>query len=69
MHSFLQSLRMMPLKLLECVLPWLVAMLSEKESKEILQDMRLAAPVADMGLATLFSEWACKGYIKNYSRD
>lgn len=66
---FYQSLRMMPLKLLECVLPWLVAMLSEQESKEMLQDMRLAAPVADMDLATLFSEWACKGYIKNYSRD
>lgn len=37
-----QSLRVMPLKLLERVLPWMVAILSEDETKEMLQNLRLA---------------------------
>ncbi|KAJ7531954.1 hypothetical protein O6H91_14G066700 [Diphasiastrum complanatum] len=37
-----QSLRVMPLKLLERVLPWLVALLSEDEAKEMLHNMSLA---------------------------
>ncbi|XP_057812774.2 zinc finger protein BRUTUS isoform X2 [Cryptomeria japonica] len=56
-----ESLRIMPLKLLERVLPWLVATLSEQEMKEMLQNMHQAAPNADMALVTLFSGWACKG--------
>eukprot|EP01018_Ginkgo_biloba_P018842 Gb_21573 [translate_table: standard] len=35
-----QSLRLMPLKLLERALPWLVAMLSEEESREILLSLK-----------------------------
>lgn len=37
-----QSLRVMPLKLLERVLPWLVGVLNEDEAKEMLQNLRLA---------------------------
>jgi hypothetical protein len=33
---------MMPLKLLERVLPWLVAVLSEEQAKEMLRNIRLA---------------------------
>lgn len=33
---------MMPLKLLERVLPWLAAVLSEDEAKDMLHNMRLA---------------------------
>ncbi|CAM6015632.1 unnamed protein product [Sphagnum balticum] len=65
-HGLLyHRLRMMPLKLLERVLPWLVAVLSEEQAKEMLQNIRLAAPVADYALVTLFSGWACKGHPQN----
>lgn len=37
-----QSLRVMPLKLLERVLPWLVGVLNEDEAKDMLHNMRLA---------------------------
>lgn len=37
-----RSLRLMPLKLLERVLPWLVAILSEDETKVMLENLRLA---------------------------
>eukprot|EP00249_Psilotum_nudum_P024396 c29174_g1_i3 orf=1038-5078(-) len=60
-----QSLRVMPLKLLERVLPWLVGILSEEEAKSMLQNMRLAAPVSDTALVTLFCGWACKGHTQN----
>ncbi|KAH9327072.1 hypothetical protein KI387_007250, partial [Taxus chinensis] len=59
-----ESLRVMPLKLLERVLPWLVATLTEQETNEMLQNMHQAAPIADMALVSLFSGWACKGIIK-----
>ncbi|EXB56897.1 Uncharacterized RING finger protein [Morus notabilis] len=55
-----QSLCMMPLKLIECVLPWLVRSLTEEEIKKILRNIQLAAPAADSALVTLFSGWACK---------
>ncbi|CAK9873098.1 unnamed protein product [Sphagnum jensenii] len=65
-HALLyQRLRVMPLRLLEQVLPWLVAVLSEEEAKEMLRNMRLAAPVSDYALVTLFSGWACKGHPQN----
>ncbi|CAM6094029.1 unnamed protein product [Calypogeia fissa] len=57
-----QSLRVMPLKLLERVLPWLVSVLSEEEAKDMFRNMRLAAPVTDKALVTLFTGWACKGH-------
>ncbi|GLT34426.1 hypothetical protein SLA2020_089400 [Shorea laevis] len=56
-----QSLLVMPLKLIECVLPWLVGTLSEEEARSFLQNMQLAAPLSDSALVTLFSGWACKG--------
>ncbi|XP_057960790.1 zinc finger protein BRUTUS-like [Malania oleifera] len=56
-----QSLCVMPLKLIECVLPWLVGSLSEEEARSFLRNMYLAAPVSDTALVALFSGWACKG--------
>ncbi|XVE75215.1 hypothetical protein DITRI_Ditri12bG0077700 [Diplodiscus trichospermus] len=56
-----QSLCVMPLKLIECVLPWLVGSLSEEEARSFLQNMYLAAPQSNSALVTLFSGWACKG--------
>ncbi|KAL5539305.1 hypothetical protein UlMin_045416 [Ulmus minor] len=55
-----QSLCMMPLKLIERVLPWLVGSLTEEEIKSFLRNIQLAAPAADSALVTLFSGWACK---------
>lgn len=60
-----QSLCVMPLKLIECVLPWLVGSLSEEEAKSFLRNMCLAAPASDLALVTLFSGWACKGRSRN----
>ncbi|KAI5056021.1 hypothetical protein GOP47_0029542 [Adiantum capillus-veneris] len=56
-----QSLWVMPLKLLERVLPWLVASLDEEEAKVMLDHIRLAAPASDAALITLLLGWACKG--------
>ncbi|CAN0876194.1 Zinc finger protein BRUTUS [Linum grandiflorum] len=56
-----QSLCVMPLKLVECVLPWLVASITEQEAKLFLQNIYLAAPASDSALVTLFAGWACKG--------
>ncbi|ERN04022.1 zinc finger protein BRUTUS [Amborella trichopoda] len=56
-----ESLCVMPLKLVERVLPWLVSSLNEEQAKSVLQNMRLAAPASDAALVTLFSGWACKG--------
>ncbi|GLT43494.1 hypothetical protein SLA2020_174370 [Shorea laevis] len=57
-----QSLCVMPLKLIECVLPWLVGTLSEEEVRSFLQNMQLAAPLSDSALVTLFSGWGTKGH-------
>ncbi|XP_047940642.1 zinc finger protein BRUTUS-like [Salvia hispanica] len=57
-----QSLCVMPLRLIECVLPWLVGSLSEEEARCFLSNMHMAAPASDTALVTLFSGWACKGY-------
>ncbi|KAJ8548283.1 hypothetical protein K7X08_030752 [Anisodus acutangulus] len=56
-----QSLCVMPLRLIECVLPWLVGSLSEEEARSFLQNMHMAAPASDTALVTIFSGWACKG--------
>ncbi|XP_065860744.1 zinc finger protein BRUTUS isoform X2 [Euphorbia lathyris] len=56
-----QSLCVMPLKLIERVLPWLVGSLTEDEAKKFLKNMQSAAPTADAALVTLFTGWACKG--------
>lgn len=56
-----QSLCVMPLRLIECVLPWLVGSLTEEEARSFLHNMHMAAPASDTALVTLFSGWACKG--------
>ncbi|XP_021645303.2 zinc finger protein BRUTUS isoform X2 [Hevea brasiliensis] len=56
-----QSLCVMPLKLIERVLPWLVGSLTEDEAKNFLKNMWSAAPSSDTALVTLFTGWACKG--------
>ncbi|XP_031400784.1 zinc finger protein BRUTUS-like isoform X2 [Punica granatum] len=60
-----QSLCIMPLKLIESVLPWFIASLSEVEARSFLLNMHMAAPAADSALVTLFSGWACKGHSKS----
>ncbi|TKY44726.1 RING finger protein [Spatholobus suberectus] len=55
-----QSLCMMPLKLIERVLPWLIGSLTEDEAQMFLKNMQLAAPAIDSALVTLFCGWACK---------
>ncbi|KAL2558992.1 zinc finger protein-related [Forsythia ovata] len=56
-----ESLCVMPLRLIEGVLPWLVSSLSEDEARSFLYNMHMAAPVSDSALVTLFAGWACKG--------
>ncbi|CAH9082719.1 unnamed protein product [Cuscuta europaea] len=56
-----ESMCLMPLKLTERVLPWLVGSLTEDEAKNFLNNMQLAAPASDAALVTLYSGWACKG--------
>ncbi|KAK9039786.1 hypothetical protein V6N11_014975 [Hibiscus sabdariffa] len=56
-----QSLCVMPLRLIERVLPWLVGSLTDNEARSFLKNMQLAAPATDTALMTLFSGWACKG--------
>lgn len=60
-----KSLCVMPLKLIERVLPWLVRFLGEEQQKCFLKNMQMAAPAADAALVTLFSGWACKGSKRN----
>ncbi|RZB91645.1 Zinc finger protein BRUTUS isoform C [Glycine soja] len=60
-----ESLCSMPLKLIECVLPWLVGSLNQTEVRSFLQNMYMAAPATDHALVTLFSGWACNGYSRN----
>eukprot|EP00250_Pteridium_aquilinum_P020435 c24812_g2_i1 orf=723-3299(-) len=55
----------MPLKLLERVLPWLVASLNEEEAKDTLEHIRLAAPASDAALIRLLLGWARKGQAQN----
>ncbi|KAF7827794.1 zinc finger protein BRUTUS-like [Senna tora] len=60
-----ESLCLMPLKLIESVIPWLVGFLSEEEAKAFLWNMYMAAPPTDYALITLFSGWACKRNSRN----
>ncbi|XP_038981730.1 zinc finger protein BRUTUS-like isoform X2 [Phoenix dactylifera] len=62
-----KSLCVMPLKLLERVLPWFVSKLSDEEARCFLQNMHLAAPSSETSLVTLFSGWACKGRSQDIS--
>lgn len=56
-----KSLCIMPLRLLERVLPWLVSKLTDEKAKAFLHNMCFAAPPSDSALVTLFYGWACKG--------
>ncbi|CAI9096158.1 OLC1v1032241C1 [Oldenlandia corymbosa var. corymbosa] len=56
-----QSLCVMPLRVIESVLPWLVGSLTEEEARSFLQNMQMAGPASDSALVTLFTGWACKG--------
>uniref|UniRef100_A0A2P2K0V3 Uncharacterized protein LOC105113207 isoform X1 n=2 Tax=Rhizophora mucronata TaxID=61149 RepID=A0A2P2K0V3_RHIMU len=60
-----ESLCVMPLKLIECVLPWLVGLLNDNEASSFLHNMHMAAPASDSALVTLFTGWACKGRSRN----
>ncbi|KAJ7943135.1 putative Zinc finger protein [Quillaja saponaria] len=60
-----ESLCVMPLKLIESVLPWLVESLSQEEARSFLQNMHMAAPASDFALVTLFSGWACRGRFRD----
>ncbi|KAK9834239.1 hypothetical protein WJX84_003552, partial [Apatococcus fuscideae] len=56
-----RSLRAMPLRLLERVMPWVAGKLSEAEEAELLDNMRLAAPSMDAALVELLCMWARRG--------
>ncbi|KAL5748875.1 hypothetical protein ACOSP7_025918 [Xanthoceras sorbifolium] len=56
-----QSLCVMPLKLIERVLPWLMGSFTENEARSFLNNMQSAAQATDTALVTLFCGWACKG--------
>ncbi|KAL0920192.1 hypothetical protein M5K25_009312 [Dendrobium thyrsiflorum] len=62
-----KSLCVMPLRLLERALPWLVSMLTHEQAKSFLHNIHLAAPPSDAALVTLFSGWACKGRARDIS--
>ncbi|GJM93522.1 hypothetical protein PR202_ga10084 [Eleusine coracana subsp. coracana] len=62
-----KSLCVMPLKLLERVLPWLVSKLSDDDATSFLHNMRLAASPSETALVTLFSGWTCKARDKSNS--
>ncbi|KAJ6854114.1 uncharacterized protein M6B38_101450 [Iris pallida] len=62
-----RSICVMPLRLLEHVLPWFVSKLSDEEARSFLKNMHMAASSSDNALVTLFSGWACKGRTKDFS--
>ncbi|KAL6130268.1 hypothetical protein ACLB2K_068649 [Fragaria x ananassa] len=55
-----QSLCVMPLKLIERVLPWLVKSLTANQAQTYVKNMQLAAPASDIALVQLFCGWATK---------
>ncbi|KAJ6822284.1 zinc finger protein BRUTUS [Iris pallida] len=62
-----RSMCVMPLRLLERVLPWFVSKLSHEEARSFLKNMHMAASSSDSALVTLFSGWACKGRTNDFS--
>lgn len=61
---FYHSLRTMPLKVLEQMLPWLSGLLSGEEMKDMLQNIKEAGergPVDDEALIKLLVDWATRG--------
>lgn len=58
---FYQCLRMMPLKVLEKMLPWLTALLSGEEVKDMLCNIKQAGPLDDEALINVLLQWATRG--------
>jgi iron-sulfur cluster repair protein YtfE (RIC family) len=56
-----RTLRAMPLRLLERVMPWLVAKLSAAEAEGLTSSLRLAAPDSDKQVVELLLRWAERG--------
>ncbi|CAI5534729.1 unnamed protein product, partial [Closterium sp. Naga37s-1] len=55
-----RCLLVMPLRLLERVLPWVMTFVTKEEASEIVENMKLAAPEMDVPLVSLFTSWASK---------
>ncbi len=53
-----RTLRAMPLRLLERVMPWIAAGLSDSDAAELLRNIQLGAPASDRVLVQLLSQWA-----------
>lgn len=56
-----RTLRAMPLRLLERVMPWVAGNLNDDEAEEMLLNMQLAASEVDSVLVQLLSKWAERG--------
>eukprot|EP00891_Asterochloris_glomerata_P008539 jgi/Astpho2/8539/Aster-05573 len=56
-----RTLRGMPLRLLERVMPWVAASLTSEEAAELVTNMQLAAPAADRTLVQLLTRWTKSG--------
>ncbi|GBF95645.1 hypothetical protein Rsub_08627 [Raphidocelis subcapitata] len=56
-----RTLRAMPLRLLERVMPWLVAKLSAADAEGLISSLRLAAPKGDRQVVELLLRWAERG--------
>ncbi|EFJ08658.1 hypothetical protein SELMODRAFT_447967 [Selaginella moellendorffii] len=57
-----ESLKTMPLVFLRRVLPWIVNCVTAKEAKDMLVNIRLAAPQGDSILVALLTGWACENH-------
>lgn len=55
------TLRAMPLRLLERVLPWLLSKLSAEDAEGMMTNLRLGAPQLDQQLVELLLRWAQRG--------
>ncbi|KAJ4767892.1 zinc finger protein-like protein [Rhynchospora pubera] len=63
-----QSLCVMPLKLLEHTLPWLVSKINDQERSLLLLNIRFGAFLpSETALVSLLSGWACKGRHRDIS--
>ncbi|KXZ51428.1 hypothetical protein GPECTOR_12g390 [Gonium pectorale] len=56
-----RTIRAMPLRLLERVMPWVVGRLDNAAADALLSNIRLGAPGGDQALVELLSRWARRG--------
>ncbi|EFJ48814.1 hypothetical protein VOLCADRAFT_60154 [Volvox carteri f. nagariensis] len=56
-----RTIRAMPLRLLERVMPWVVSGLDDVAAASLLSNIRLGAPPGDLPLVELLSRWARRG--------